>query len=54
MRAASNQVKLHICTVLTGPLQSALKGKDVDEGLVKLYKPVKEGLVLNATSSESL
>ena len=54
MRAASNQVKLHICAVSPGPLQITLKRTDVDECLVKLYQLVKEGLVLNATSSESL
>ena len=54
MRAAANQARLHICTVSPGPLQIALKRRDVDEGSVKLYKPVQEGLVLNATSSEFL
>ena len=55
MRAASNRVKLHICAVSPEPMQIALKRRDVDEGSVKLYKPVHESLVLNAyASSESL
>ena len=54
MRAAANQARLHICAVSPGPLQLALKRTDVDEGSVKLRKPVQESLVLNATSSESL
>ena len=54
MRAAVNQTKLHISAVSPEPLQIALKRTDVDEGSVKLYKPVQENLLLNATSSESL
>ena len=55
MRAAANQTRLHIYAVSPEPLQIALKRRDVDEGSVKLYKPVQESLVLNAyASSESL
>ena len=51
MRAAANQAWLHICAVSPGPLQIALKRRDVDEGSVKLYKPVKESVFLNAYAS---
>ena len=57
MRAAENQARLHICAVAYrhGPLQIALKRRDVDEGSVKFYKPVQESSVLNAYASrESL
>ena len=46
MRAAANQASMYICAVLPGPLQIALKRRDVDEGSVKLYKPVQESLLL--------
>ena len=48
MRAEEIQARLHICAVLPGPLRIALKRRDVDEGSVKMYKPVQESLVLNA------
>ena len=54
MRAEEFQARLHICAVSPGFLQIALKRRDVDEGSVKMYKPVQESLVLNAyASSES-
>ena len=52
MRAAEFQARLHICAIARA---NRTKRKDVDEGSVKLYKPVKERLVLNTyASSESL
>ena len=42
MRTAANQARLHICAVSPEPLQIALKRTDVDEGSIKLYKPVQE------------
>ena len=51
MRAAANQASMYICAVSPGPLQIALKRRDVDEGSVKLYKPVKESLLLKAYAS---
>ena len=45
----------HLRNIAMGPLQIALKRRDVDEGSVKFYKPVQESSVLNAyASSESL
>ena len=55
MRAAENQARLYICAVSPGPLQIALKRRDVDEGSVKFYRPVQENLILvtYASSGES-
>ena len=54
MRAVANQTKLHICAVSPEPLQIALKRTDVDEGSVKLYKPVQESWYLTQRAANPL
>ena len=40
MQAEEFQARLHISAFSPGPLQIALKRWDVDEGSLKMYKPV--------------
>ena len=54
-RTSKDQKRLHIGAVSPGPLQIAVKRRDVDEGSGQFYRPVQESLVLvtYASSGES-